>query len=472
MQKILSTYMTGRQITFFWLTILFLLSFSLFLLNLVFGSVAIPIEEILKILAGKGSDNESWRLIVLKSRLPQTTTAILAGAGLAVGGLQMQTLFRNPLAGPSILGISSGAGLGVAIVLLFAGKIGGVALSHLGWAGHLSVAMAAFAGASLVLGLVLVLSRHLKDNAMLLILGIMVGYAASALIGILKFYSMKEDVHAYVKMANMNFQLENFWHKYLEDIRSGASKEEKNTLFHERYNNTFYFADKAAGIPYMIAPGKRLCGVASPDWGTVQVQLPWWIYVYYGNKQLLSDYYPQMKQWTLYVNSLAKDEERKKLYDMRTNSIVYQGLGDWCPPKYASENKTPVEFTSTAFHYLDTKIMREVAGILGKAEDEALFSRLKEEIATEMRAVFYDPENKTFGSQTADAMALDLGIFPEGDEDKVSRSIVENMNSHSEGFMNCGIFGISRIGSMLARHGNAEAAWQMFTKKGEHSFEW
>ena len=198
MQKILSTYFSGRQITFFWLAILFLLSFSLFLLNLVFGSVGIPVEEILEILAGKGSDNESWRLIVLKSRLPQTTTALLAGAGLAVGGLQMQTLFRNPLAGPSILGISSGAGLGVAIVLLFAGKIGGIALSHLGWAGHLSVAMAAFAGASLVLALVLVLSRHLRDNAMLLILGIMVGYAASALIGILKFYSMKEDVHAYV----------------------------------------------------------------------------------------------------------------------------------------------------------------------------------------------------------------------------------------------------------------------------------
>ncbi|WP_291860289.1 iron ABC transporter permease, partial [Marinilabilia sp.] len=125
-------------------------------------------------------------------------TAILAGAGLAVGGLQMQTLFRNPLAGPSILGISSGAGLGVALVLLLAGKIGGVALSHLGWTGHLSVALAAFAGATLVLTLVLFLSRHLKDNAMLLIIGIMVGYAASALVGILKFYSMKEDVHAYV----------------------------------------------------------------------------------------------------------------------------------------------------------------------------------------------------------------------------------------------------------------------------------
>ena len=280
------------------------------------------------------------------------------------------------------------------------------------------------------------------------------------------------DVHAYVKMANVNFQLENFWHKYLEDIRSGASREEKNTLFHERYNNTFYFTDKAAGIPYMIAPGKRLCGVASPDWGTVQVQLPWWIYVYYGNEQLLSDFYPQMKQWTLYVNSLAKDEERKKQYDMETNSIVYQGLGDWAPPKYESKKKTPVEFTSTAFHYLDAKIMKEVAAILGKEDDEALFSRLKEEIATELISVMYDPVNKTFGSQTADAMALDLGFVPDGDEQAVSSSIVENMHTYSEGFMNCGIFGLSRIGSMLARNGKVEAAWQMFTKKGEHSFEW
>jgi iron complex transport system permease protein len=178
--------------------ILFVLSGTLFLLNIIFGSVNIPLQEVISILMGSGSENESWRLIVLKSRLPQTVTAILAGAGLAVGGLQMQTLFRNPLAGPSILGISSGAGLGVALVLLLVGNFGGIALSHLGWAGHLSVAMAAFIGASLILMLVLFLSRHLKDNAMLLIVGIMVGYAASALVGILKFYSMKEDVHAYV----------------------------------------------------------------------------------------------------------------------------------------------------------------------------------------------------------------------------------------------------------------------------------
>ena len=198
MQQFLEKYLSGRQLTVFWLSGLAVLSLTLFVLNLILGSVNIPFWSVMQALAGDIQMNDSWRLIVLKSRLPQAITAILAGAGLAVGGLQMQTLFRNPLAGPSILGISSGAGLGVALVLLVAGKIGGVALSHLGFTGHLSVALAAFAGASLVLTMVLFLSRHLKDNAMLLIVGIMVGYAASALVGILKFYSMKEDVHAYV----------------------------------------------------------------------------------------------------------------------------------------------------------------------------------------------------------------------------------------------------------------------------------
>ncbi|WP_298650930.1 alpha-L-rhamnosidase [uncultured Proteiniphilum sp.] len=280
------------------------------------------------------------------------------------------------------------------------------------------------------------------------------------------------DVHAYVKMANLNFRMDNFWQKYLGDIRSGASKEEKNTLFHERYNNTFYFDDKPSGIPYMIAPGKRLCGVASPDWGTVIVQLPWWMYVYNGNKAVLEEYYPMMKQWTEYVGSLAKNEERTKKYSSETTSIVYQGLGDWCPPAYKSADNTPVEFTSTAFHYLDTHIMEQVASLLGKEEDAKTFASMKEEIAREIVAILYNPVEKTFGTQTADAMALDLGLVPAGDEKAVADAIVRNMNERSEGFMHTGIFGIGRLGSMLARNGNVQAAWNMFTKKGENSFEW
>ncbi len=170
----------------------------LFLINIGFGSVSIPFDDILKVLMGEEASRSAYNSIILKSRLPQTITAVLAGAGLAVGGLQMQTLFRNPLAGPSILGISSGAGLGVALVVLFAGNILGVTISGYGLLGHMTVVGAAFLGAFLILLLIVFFARALRDNTILLIVGIMIGYAASAIIGVLKFYSPKEDVHAYV----------------------------------------------------------------------------------------------------------------------------------------------------------------------------------------------------------------------------------------------------------------------------------
>ena len=110
----------------------------LFLLNLLLGSVAIPADSIGNILIGQGNEPVAWQNIVWKSRLPQALTALVAGAGLAVSGLQMQTVFRNPLAGPSVLGISSGASLGVAFVILLSGSIGGVALSRLGIIGEIA----------------------------------------------------------------------------------------------------------------------------------------------------------------------------------------------------------------------------------------------------------------------------------------------------------------------------------------------
>ncbi|MCG8581166.1 MAG: iron ABC transporter permease [Bacteroidales bacterium] len=171
---------------------------ALFMLNIGVGSVAIPFDDMIKVLLGEGASRNAYNSIILKSRLPQTITAVLAGAGLAVGGLQMQTLFRNPLAGPSILGISSGAGLGVALVLLFAGNILGISISGYGLIGHLTVVGAAFVGAFFILLLIVFFARALRDNTILLIVGIMVGYAASAIIGVMKFYSPKEDVHAYV----------------------------------------------------------------------------------------------------------------------------------------------------------------------------------------------------------------------------------------------------------------------------------
>ena len=169
----------------------------LLIINLLIGSVKIPVADVCRILMGDDS-NEIWTNIIFSSRLPQALTAIMAGAGLAVSGLQMQTVFRNPLAGPSVLGISNGSALGVAFVVLLSGKIGGVALSRLGYLGDAAMSVAAIVGAMAVLLLILWLSQKVKGNVTLLIIGVMIGYLANAIIGVLKFLAPEEDVKSFV----------------------------------------------------------------------------------------------------------------------------------------------------------------------------------------------------------------------------------------------------------------------------------
>lgn len=188
--------MYRKQIFTFTLIILAIL--VLFGLNLALGTISIPLGAITDILLGKGSDSEVWRNIVLKTRLPQTLTALFAGAGLSISGLQMQTIFRNPLAGPSELGISSGASLGVAFIILLSGNIGGVALSTLGFAGEVAVSVAAIIGSLVVMLIIIGISQRVRGNVILLIIGVMIGYIATAIIGVLKFFSNDEDVRAYV----------------------------------------------------------------------------------------------------------------------------------------------------------------------------------------------------------------------------------------------------------------------------------
>ncbi|MBQ6286155.1 MAG: family 78 glycoside hydrolase catalytic domain [Bacteroidales bacterium] len=265
------------------------------------------------------------------------------------------------------------------------------------------------------------------------------------------------DAHAYIKMAMVGYDMDNFLFKYMDDIRSTSSVEEKNTLHHLLKNSIFYYTDKASGIPYMIAPGKRLCGVASPDWGTAVVQLPWHLYLYGGNKAALEEYYPMMAQWTDYITSIT------------VGHIVMTGLGDWCTPN--GKATTPVELTSTAFHYYDLTIMEQVAAILGHSDDSARYAAEKEAVKEAFIARFYNPLSKSFGSQTADAMALDLGLCPVGSEEDVAKGIAMHMRLWGN-FFDTGIFGLCRIGSALARNGQAELAYKTFTKTGRRSFEW
>ena len=164
----------------------------LFAANLFWGSVDIPFAEVAAILTGGGSDRPSWSFIVLESRLPQALTALLVGASLAAAGLMLQTVFANPLAGPSILGVEAGASLGVALVMLSLGGTGG-----LFFGGYLAVVAGAFAGAAVVLAVVIFFSTLVRSNVMLLIIGLMVGYVASSLISLLNFFATAEGVHSY-----------------------------------------------------------------------------------------------------------------------------------------------------------------------------------------------------------------------------------------------------------------------------------
>lgn len=169
-----------------------------FFLNLILGSVHIPLRAVWNIICGSVEEPVVWQNIVWKSRIPQSLTALVAGAGLSVSGLQMQTVFRNPLAGPSVLGISSGASLGVASVILLSGSIGGVALSKLGYIGEIALTIAATAGALSVMTLIVFVSQKVKGSVTLLIIGVMIGYVANAIIGVFKYFSVEEDIRAYV----------------------------------------------------------------------------------------------------------------------------------------------------------------------------------------------------------------------------------------------------------------------------------
>lgn len=170
----------------------------LFALNLLSGSVQIPLTDVVSILFTPNTSSEinpTWSYIILETRLPQALTALLCGGALAVTGLMLQTAFRNPLAGPDVFGINSGAGLGVAIVMLWLG--GSVTTEMFSVSGFVAVLLAAFIGAMLVTGLIFFFSTLVRNNVMLLIIGIMVGYVSSSAIELLNFFSTEEGVKSY-----------------------------------------------------------------------------------------------------------------------------------------------------------------------------------------------------------------------------------------------------------------------------------
>jgi iron complex transport system permease protein len=192
-----------RSLTFIILLVLFCIALILFMLDLLIGPVSIPLKDTLKILFTGESVNSAWKTIIVDFRFPKATTALLAGMALSVSGLQMQTLFRNPLAGPYVLGISSGASLGVALVILgFAPLFDQGMVNPLGnWVRI----FAAWIGSAAVLLLILAVSLRVRDIMTILILGILFGSATSAIINILQYFSHQTMLKAFVvwSMGNL-----------------------------------------------------------------------------------------------------------------------------------------------------------------------------------------------------------------------------------------------------------------------------
>lgn len=177
----------------------------LFLANLFWGSVDIPFREVARILTGGESGKPTWDFIVLQSRLPQAVTALFTGMALAVAGLMLQTFFNNPLASPTMLGINTGASLGVAIVMLFLGGSIGASVVGFSLSGYLAIVFGAFVGSALILGVIIFFSTLVRSNIMLLIIGLMVGYVTSSVISLLNFFASAEGVFSYTMWGMGDF---------------------------------------------------------------------------------------------------------------------------------------------------------------------------------------------------------------------------------------------------------------------------
>ena len=165
---------------------------------LIFGSVDIDVASVVRIAIGQDSDNEAWNIIVRQTRIPMVITAALAGSALAIAGLLLQTTFNNPLAGPSILGVSTGAGLGVAVVMLAMGGSIGKMLGDVEVGGYVATLGGAFLGAAAVMALLIVFSSIVKSNTMLLIIGMLVSYLGSSVVQLLNSIASEESIYSYV----------------------------------------------------------------------------------------------------------------------------------------------------------------------------------------------------------------------------------------------------------------------------------
>ncbi len=238
------------------------------------------------------------------------------------------------------------------------------------------------------------------------------------------------------EMSSYNFNVPLLLIKFVEDIETG----------------------RKGGPPNHIAPGRRTGGIASSDWGSTFIQLPYYLYLYYGDISIARGHYEGMTFFMNYLQKIAKDY------------IIYEGWGDLFEPGSVRSKRTPSELTSTAFFYYDALLMKEMAKALENQEDAVKYSRLMANIKSNFIKKFYNSEIKTFGSQTGDAISLQFGLVPEEDEPAVAKSlrndVVEKYHSHHS----TGHMGTRYIYGELSRFGFGDVSQQMLNQTTYPSF--
>ncbi len=235
------------------------------------------------------------------------------------------------------------------------------------------------------------------------------------------------DAHIMAETVNINFGMANFWRKYVRDIE---------TSFHN-------------GLPTNVAPGRRMKTIARPDWGAAIVLIPWYNYRHYRDVGILKENYEHMKRYVEYLGSIAKD------------GIITKGYGDWYdPPLEGPEARsipmpkhTPVPLTSTAYYYLTSSITAEVAGLLDKSGEERRYRELAEKVKRDFNERFYEAESSTYGSQTADAIALSTGLAEPANSREVVESLIEDIVKEHDCHFTVGMHGRKYLHEVLSDKG-------------------
>ncbi len=247
------------------------------------------------------------------------------------------------------------------------------------------------------------------------------------------------DANMVAEYSIWNFQGRAFWEKYIDDIETTRT----------RHN----------GLPCNIAPGKRTCGQALPDWAAAFIMLPWYLYIYYGDVSVLKKHWEGMQRQVEHFGECA-------------DNWILEGIshGDWYDPGGESPcTHTPPTLTATLWFHQCAEVMARTAPLLDKQQETARYESWRLQIRDAVIDRYYDRENGTFGSQTADVMALQFRVVPDGDEDRVVASLVHDIRER-DGHLNTGIMGVRYLFEVLTRHGHGELALAIMHKDSYPSF--